>query len=339
VRLLMVLVLLAGAASSRTAKRPPPPAEVQQVLTRVLAHAESTSLYRNRVPWAATRARIHTLADTASSIAALVPALRHLFASMGDEHARLYLSGRVLAYYYGEPKPRLRGFNRDLQQQIQTASVFPFRAVLAAPGVGYVRIVGLPMGDNAAMAKRIEDAVCALHREGATRWIVDLRYNGGGNLNPMAEGIAAILGDGVVGGRAGLTPQEQGEWRVTQGDFVNEGYSIELPNGCTMPEHVPVAVLIGVHTASSGEALAVMFKGRPNTRFFGGKTLGLITVTDWTVINDSTAMTISVGYYRDRTGRVYDEFVDVDEPVPFVPTETLGSDLGVQRALAWLGAR
>jgi carboxyl-terminal processing protease len=207
---------------------------------------------------------------------------------------------------------------------------------LIGRNVGYVRIVGLPMGDNTAMAKQIEDAVCRLLRQGATRWIIDLRYNGGGNVNPMAEGIAAVIGDGAVGGWKGLTRPEDGTWSIANGDFVNEGYSVHLPNGCRMPAGRKVAVLTGVHTASSGEALAVMFKGRANTRFFGGKTLGMITVTDWTVINDSTAMTISVGHYMDRTGRVYDQFVDVDELVTFAPTESFASDLGVQRALGWL---
>ncbi|HLP95478.1 MAG TPA: hypothetical protein VK168_15650 [Saprospiraceae bacterium] len=36
-------------------------------------------------------------------------------------------------------------------------------------------------------------------------------------------------------------------------------------------------------TDSAGEALAVMFKGRRQTRFFGEKNGGMITVTDWTL--------------------------------------------------------
>ena len=79
-----------------------------------------------------------------------------------------------------------------------------------------------------------------------------------------------------------------------------------------------------------------MLKGRPNTRHFGGKTLGMTTVTDWTVISDSTAMTISVGYYGDRSGTVYEEYVTVDEEVAFEPTDAMASDAGVRRAVAWL---
>ena len=326
---LLILASLGAAAA-------PPPA-VQRALTRILAHAESASMYRQRVEWTATRADVQRIADTAATIAALAPALRHLLRALGDEHARVFYGGRPIAYWYGDPKPHLAGFSAELNNRIQNATAFPFRASLIGRNVGYVRIVGLPMGDNTAMSRQIEDAVCRLGREGATRWIVDLRYNGGGNLNPMAEGIAAIIGDGPVGGWKGVTRAEDGVWSITKGDFVNAGYSVHLPNACRMPAGRRVAVLTSVYTASSGEALAVMFKGRPNTRFFGGKTLGMITVTDWTVIDDSTAMSIAVGHYTDRAGRVYDQFVEVDEELAFVPTEVLASDAGVQRAVGWLG--
>jgi carboxyl-terminal processing protease len=335
--MLMRTIALLMLASASVAAGTPPPPHVQQVLTRVLAHAESASLYRSRVEWSATRAEVQRLADTAQTIPSLVPALRYLLRSMGDEHARVFHGGRPIAYYFGPHKPHLARFDAELSDQIQSASAFPFRAALVGPGVGYVRIVGLPMGDNTAMAKQIEDAVCGLRTKGARRWIVDLRYNGGGNLNPMAEGIAAILGDGPAGGRTGPTPRDSGTWAIERGDFVNEGYSVRLRNGCSMPAGSKVAVLTSLYTASSGEALAVMFKGRPNTRFFGSKTLGMITVTDWSQIDDSTAMTISVGYYRDRVGRVYDQYVDVDEEVAFLPVAVPGADAGVKRALAWLG--
>jgi carboxyl-terminal processing protease len=327
--LLLVVVATVAAQTS-------PPPDVQQTLARIVAHAESASMYRDRVNWQSTRAEVQRLADTATTIPSLVPSLKYLLRTLGDEHARVIYVGRPIAYFFGPPKPHLVGFDADLNTKIQYATAFPFRAELLGRDVGYVRIVGLPMGDNTAMSKQIEDAVCRVNRQGATRWIVDLRYNGGGNLNPMAEGIAAIIGDGPAGGRKGLTRQEDAAWSITDGDFVNEGYSVHLPNGCRMPAGRKVAVLTSAHTASSGEALAVMFKGRENTRFFGGKTLGMITVTDWTVLDDSTAMTISVGHYSDRTGRVYEQFVDVDEEAAFTPTESFAADRGVQRALSWL---
>lgn len=249
----------------------------------------------------------------------------------------MFHGGRPIAWYNAPPAPHLAGFDTDLYNKIQYATAFPFRATLLSGRIGYVRIVGLPMGDNTAMAKQIEDAVCAVHRQGATRWIVDLRYNGGGNLNPMAEGIAGLIGDGAIGGWNGATTAENGEWTISRGDFVNHGYSVRLPNGCRIPADRKVAVLTSMYTASSGEALAVMFRGRAGTRLFGARTLGMITVTDWTAVSDSTAITISVGHYRDRTGRVYDQFVEPDEELAFTPTESLQADPAVRRATAWLG--
>lgn len=323
---LLVPTLAAG-------QQPPTP---QAKLERMLAHAESASVYRARVNWPTLRAEVRRLADTATTTAGLAPALRHLLRALGDEHGRVFHGGRPIAWFYGAPQPHLAGMDTATYRRIQWASDFPFRAELLPGGTGYVRIVGLPMGDNTAMSASIEKAVCAVQRRGATRWIVDLRYNGGGNLNPMAEGIAAIIGDGAAGGWQGATRPEDGAWRITSGDFDNHGYSVHLPNGCRMPASMRVAVLTSMYTTSSGEALAVMFRGRRNTRLFGEKTGGMVTNTDWAQLDDSTAMTISVGHYRDRTGRVYDAFVDPDEEVPFTPTDALATDAGVQRALAWL---
>ena len=87
-----------------------------------------------------------------------------------------------------------KAFDMDIYQQVQRGTIYPFRAELIDERIGYVRIVGLGMGDNEQMARNIQDEVCRLRNAGADRWIVDLRYNGGGNMNPMVEGLATIIG-------------------------------------------------------------------------------------------------------------------------------------------------
>jgi hypothetical protein len=67
----LVLTLLAALGAGNT--RQPP---VRQALAKILAHAESASMYRDRVDWPATRAEVLRLADTATTISALAPALR-----------------------------------------------------------------------------------------------------------------------------------------------------------------------------------------------------------------------------------------------------------------------
>ena len=62
----------------------------------------------------------------------------------------------------------------------------------------------------------------------------------------------------------------------------------------------------------------------------------MITVTDWEMISDSTAMTISVSYYKDRNGDVYDEFVDIDKETPFTEEPLEKNDSCVHSAISWL---
>lgn len=328
--LLLTFLLASLAVNAQTTD------SVQQILNQIIQHAETASLYRNRVRWEPLRVRVQELAKNAKTVSELAPALKHLLEALGDEHGRIYHQNQMLAYYFGDPKPHQKTFNPQIFGQVQSGQVYPFEGKLLNQNIGYVRIVGLPMGDNQQMSKVIEDEVCRLIGQGADRWIIDLRYNGGGNLMPMAEGLAAVIGNAAVGGSEGLSSAQNDVWQIKDGDFYYNDYTVQLENHCKLKKAPKVAVLTSVYTVSSGEALAVMFKGRKQTRFFGEKTGGMITVTDWTVLDPLTAMTISVSYYKDRNGNVYREYVDVDEEVPFVVTPLSEADLCVNRAIEWL---
>jgi carboxyl-terminal processing protease len=306
-------------------------------LDRIITVAQTTSLYRENVDWEAVRDSMFQLAADAKEIPQLAPAFNYLLESIQDEHGRIYLNNQVLAYYYsGELKEHQKAFDLTTFQQVQSGVEYPFRAEMIGERIGYIRIAGLGMGDNQQLAKSIEDEVCRLMDAGADRWIVDLRFNGGGNLNPMVEGLAAIIGDGLAGGAKGVVPADDAAWEILSGDFFNNGYSIRMPNTCSYNSPPKVAVLTSLYTASSGEALAVIFKGRERTRFFGGNTLGLVTGTNWEMINEQLVLSISTNYFQDRTGKVYQKYVDVDEEItyPFDPKVLI--DPCVRQSVSWL---
>ncbi len=330
-----LLLLLLWTATARGQKSP----EVKAVLDSVIAHTERASLYRNKVDWPSLRAEVYQLANGADSIQKLVPAVKHLFTALGDEHARLMYRNEQIAYYYGEPKEHLKLFKPEIYNRIQSGQEFTFRAEMIGERTGYVRIVGLPMGDNLAMSKAIQDPILELQRKGAENWIIDLRYDGGGNMFPMVEGLATVIGDGMAGGTSGLTETESGVWKVMNGDFFYDDYSVALPND-QVPVALPkVAVLTSMYTVSSGEVVAVVFKGRESTRFFGEPTGGLTTANDWTPLGESTALMVSTSVYKDRNGKVYTDFVDVDENVEFVPGQELNEDKAITRATEWLNGQ
>lgn len=313
--------------------------EVQSTLETIINHAESNSLYREDVAWDSLKAQMYELTKHAKSIEDLKPALELMLRELNDTHGRIFHNNRYLAYYTGDKREHRSNMDPETYNQIQSGQAYPFRTMILDEGIGYVRIVGLPMGDNEKMSSEIQNAVCQLIEQGATKWIIDLRYNGGGNMFPMVEGITNIIGDGIVGGTKGVTENESSIWAIRAGDFYYDEQTVALANSCPIKEEQRIAVLTSIYTASSGEALAVILKNRPGTRFFGGKTLGMITATDWKPIDSLTAMSISVSYYKDRNDNIYDEYVDVDEMIPFDPKAPTEEDRGIVRAIDWLNKK
>ncbi len=96
-----------------------------------------------------------------------------------------------------------------------------------------------------------------------------------------------------------------------------------------------IAVLTSRWTTSSGEFVAVAFKGQKNTRFFGEETDGKTTENSWEIINNEIALVISTGVYCDRNGKVYSTSVLADKDVLFEIENDKTKDKGIIEAINW----
>jgi C-terminal processing protease CtpA/Prc len=65
-------------------------------------------------------------------------------------------------------------------------------------------------------------------------------------------------------------------------------------------------------TASSGEAVAIAFRGNAHTRSFGQRTRGLATANGTFTLSDGSMIILTQGIDRDRDGRAYDQGVPPD---------------------------
>ncbi|MFK3844756.1 S41 family peptidase [Stenotrophomonas sp. NPDC078853] len=187
-------------------------------------------------------------------------------------------------------------------------------------GIGYISVPGL-VGTDREQGDAFSAEVCqAIERranEASRGWIVDLRRNGGGNMWPMLTGPRALLGEpspGAFVDRAGTSSL----WRIRR----SEGCSSDLSSA-------PVAVLIGPRTASSGEAVAVAFRNRTRTRFFGRPTAGLATSNQSIRLPDASMLMLTTAAFSDRSGSTY--------PVGITPEVQEESDQATRNAAdAWL---
>jgi C-terminal processing protease CtpA/Prc len=192
-------------------------------------------------------------------------------------------------------------------------------------------------GSNAermtAYADELQAAIKGLDADNVCGWIVDLRQNSGGNVFAMLAGVGPILGEGDAGG--GMAVDESEVMRTydsgRSGRATISGEAYELLNPSP-----PVAILIGPNTASSGEAVALAFIGRPNTKTFGQKTAGYTTGNVPIPLSDGALLNLAVTTMMDRNRNVYKGPITPDVTVTSESDGGFETDLVVAAAAEWL---
>ncbi len=182
----------------------------------------------------------------------------------------------------------------------------------------------------------IEEVNCA----DPVGWIIDLRFDHGGNMWPMLLAVGPFLGSGSVGSCVRLDGHRE-EWSYSNGRVaLGDRVIVELGDApCELRNpSTSVAVLIGEGTASAGEAIAASFRGRPGTRFFGSPTAGLSTGIEQFVLSDGAKIFLATCAFADRHGKVIEGSISPEETVwgTAVPPDALEEDRVVRAAVTWL---
>lgn len=130
---------------------------------------------------------------------------------------------------------------------------------------------------------------------------------------PMLAGIGPILGEGVAGYFA-FPDDSVATWTFDGLVARLDGYG--LGGGSVeytlMRPNPRVAVLTDRLVASSGEAVAIAFRGRPDTRSFGYSTCGLSTGNRLIRLREGAALNLATARMADRTGHAYGGQVQPD---------------------------
>ena len=264
-------------------------------MVRALRMLERDALWSARVDWPAARERVLAALDDPDELHAR---LREVVREAGGPHSGLLTPpADGTADDPGEPS-------------LPTARIVDGTGVLTLPGC------------ERRHAARYVDAGDRAYRaaERAVRWVVDLRGNGGGSMWPMLAVAAPLLRTDGVASHAGtvgyfVAPGRPGTpWRITA-TTVRLGRRSMAPRVRSPALPGPVAVLTDPGTASSGEAVAVAFRGLPDVRSVGGPTMGFSTANDSVPLPGGAALVVTVARFADRTGRVYGGELEPDVPV------------------------
>lgn len=210
---------------------------------------------------------------------------------------------------------------------------------MADQGIGYISIPWVSTSDPAVctlVADSLQSLIAKLAAQGATRWIIDLRKNSGGNCWPMLAGIGPLLGNGVCGYfvRKGRVTDIRYRDGASQHNYTTM-CKASKPITLTDQQRQQIVVLTGPKTSSSGEILALAFKGMPQVRLMGEPTAGLTTANTTYDLFDGSTLVLTICQEADRTGRICEGRIIPDDLIKSDPL-LKNEDVVKANAMMWL---
>ncbi|MGE0358098.1 MAG: S41 family peptidase [Burkholderiales bacterium] len=234
--------------------------------------------------------------------------------------------------------------------------------------VGYIDLPTFAGGGKreVAFAQDVRASLLKLDSAPLCGWIVDLRSNEGGNMHAALAGLGRILGEGRLGSVVGSAGPQFWHYRSNRmivsnlGDIENEPVDDAFTSGTsplvqgvrqtvTLPSdseevrqfELPVAVLIGKDTMSSGEGIAVSFIGRPLTRTFGKPTRGRSSANVGFRLSGGGMLIVTYGPFADRNGTIHGPRVVPDQEITSGSARSTlaSSDETVASAVRWIHGR
>ena len=315
-RLRLASIILSMACLVEACENKHKPVTAQAYVNEVVVQMQNASINRKAINWVSFEQQVKKKAQGARTITDTYPAIQLALSLLGDNHS-----------FYLTPTGETITANNMKKCVDDQLCYTPKNAK-----IGYIRIPSFKGSgpDGVAFADSVQAVIKKADTDSTLGWVVDLRNNTGGDLWPMLAAVGPILGEGTAGHfidadgkfyawiyQKGVASQEQKPQTT-----VSNPYHLRRQN----PR---VAVLLNTATASAGEGIAISFKHRPNTRFFGTSTCGVSTGNSIIRLSDGGMLVLTQVTMADRNKTVYGQSVQ--------PDEVINSSIAIGgRVLYWL---
>lgn len=275
---------------------------------------QNNSIHKDSIDWKELRNDSFKQLKSKKTLREVYPIIEQALEKLGTHHS-FFMSPEKLAVLYDEKK---------ILPDIESKRISSETAYIKIPGF---------LGDESLTKKfalKIQSTIRYLDGPNVNNWIIDLTSNWGGNMWPMYLGLAPILKEGVSG--YFVSPENKFlEWNfsnntVYEGDEkmleISKSYFLSNPNPM-------IAVLISRNTASSGEAIAIMFKDFPNTKLMGEFSYGVSTGNTIYDLSDGARLILTTSIFADREKKKYGSQIIPD----------IFSQNPVEQAVEWLNKK
>jgi carboxyl-terminal processing protease len=349
-----LLVATTLTAPSQAQTLPGTSPEATAYLDAAIKIMQENFLHRDKINWEQLKHETFAQAAGAQTAVDTYPAIRYALAKLGDHHSYLQLTPALtqsesarkpaLADPSAMPKPPARKPSFPYPSPFRTRRV-PEGGMVPTP-TSPLALVVVPSfaspnrKDLDDFATSIQAVISELATHHPCGWIVDLRGNGGGNIWAMMAGIGPVLGEGVLRESLDHNMKKTPEFYLNGAAGVRaNGEEIVYAKSNATPvvvnDNPPVAVLMDRETGSSAEGIAITFRGRSDTRFFGETTFGAATVTFPYDLSDGAQIYLVIGTMLDRNGHEYPGGIIPDQEILSEATIST-NDPVVSGASEWL---
>ena len=266
-------------------------------------------LHKKTVNWQAVESETNQNLKQYNSFKASLSEIKPLFDKIGATHCSIYDKETKYA-----ATPKIISKESYSEQWRKKYNAKPaFEAKVLNEKYGYILVPAMLFFDTTIenkhkIAQPLYDQIVDLKTKNKLDgWIIDLRFNTGGNADPMLTTLYDFLGNQEIWGSLNVNKKQESKAKLQNGKYLQYG-KVEAyinPKGALLDKE-KVAIITSVFTASSGEITAIAFKGRPNTTFIGESTYGATTGNVQWPLPFNIIMALTTSYYSDRNGNYYE---------------------------------
>lgn len=310
---------------------------ISRIVNQAMTIIQRDYYRKTEVDWNAISTTLNDRVQRMESCEEAASIMSWCFSQLNEKHSYLMPPAKASEYTGGSAETMVA----EAQPQKPALNKLVGKIIVAkeTEDIGYLTVPWIST-TNPEVCTKIADSlqriIEQLDQSGVSKWIIDLRANTGGNCWPMIAGMGPLLGEGVCG--YFVFPDKRKAWVYKEGAAMHDANIIAKTSGNGYKLKTPVkqiAVLVGPNTSSSGEILALAFKGKSNTTLFGLPTAGFTTANSTYTLRDNSILVLSVCKEADRSGVVCDGKIIPDQQVT-TPASFKGDDPVRNTALMWL---
>lgn len=273
---------------------------------------EKGYLYKDDVNWKEIEPKIRQNLLQYSDFKGSLKEVTTLFDFAKANHCGVYYNG--IKFSGTNNGPTKKDFSDQWIKKYSTKPKFEIKII--DKEIGYILMPAIMVEDISSknihkVSQPMYDEIYKIKiSENIKGWIIDLRFNTGGNGWPMILALYDFLGNNDIWTAFDINKKKINNVKLSDGSYIDNSKKVSYinPKG-ELLDKTKVAIITNIATGSSGEVTALSFKGREKTIFIGEKTNGKTTSNIKVDLPFEIYMSLTVGYDCDRNGKFYEQII------------------------------